>query len=145
MSALSDNERAVLLGPCDCGHTINDHGELVACWACEDEEQSLACVTNFEALLVERVAWIVAERANADPAWITEQRCSGWPDMHPEDYCHRCGAPNPSWYTDRDTWLAATSGWAAETGREGICCPACLIALHEQATGERVLWELVKR
>lgn len=76
------------------------------------------------------------------PEWIRAQRDSGWPDMHPEDYCHRCGAPNMSWFTDRETWLAATSAWAAETGREGICCPQCLALMHHEATGVVTFWHL---
>lgn len=74
--------------------------------------------------------------------WIKAQREEGWPDCHPEDFCHRCGAKNPSWWTDRETWLAATRSWAAETGREGICCPTCFAEMHEEETGSRVLWHL---
>ena len=62
--SLTDDERAVLLEPCgDCGHTINDHGGLVACWRCEDEGDE--CATGFEALLGERVARIVDARVRA--------------------------------------------------------------------------------
>lgn len=77
-----------------------------------------------------------------DPAWINEQRAAGWPDMHPEDFCHRCGAANHMWFTSRETWLTATAAWAAETGREGICCIPCLIEMHEAATGKPVVWRL---
>ena len=80
--------------------------------------------------------------SRVDPAEIAAQRLAGWPDMHPEDYCHRCGVRNQIWYTDRAPWLAATSSWAAETGREGICCVNCLAAMHEEQTGGRVLWHL---
>lgn len=41
------------------------------------------------------------------PEYIKAQREAGWPDMHPEDYCHRCGNRNPLWYADRDDWLTA--------------------------------------
>jgi len=76
-----------------------------------------------------------------DPAWIEQQRIMGWPDMHPEDFCHRCGDRNPScWYADRETWLIATSAWAEETGREGICCPTCLVEMYERATGKFTQW-----
>jgi len=78
-----------------------------------------------------------------DPDHITEQRERGWPDMHPEDYCHRCGNRNPLWVADRDDWLTATSAWAAETGREGICCPTCFTEMHTNATGRAVVWRLV--
>lgn len=57
---LTDTERAILLAPCGCGHTINDHGSLVACWLCEEDGGE--CSTTFEDLLVERVGVIVAAR-----------------------------------------------------------------------------------
>jgi hypothetical protein len=59
MTELSDGERAVLLTPCGCGHSINDHGSLIACWRCEDDGSG-DCSASFESLLVERVAVIVA-------------------------------------------------------------------------------------
>lgn len=75
-----------------------------------------------------------------DPALILAQRAAGWPDFHPEDYCHRCGVRNPRWFTDRETWLDATSAWAAQTGREGICCPLCLAEMHAEANGREIIW-----
>lgn len=66
---------------------------------------------------------------------IEQQRSLGWPDFHPEDYCHKCGVDFESWYTDRETWLTATAAWAAETGREGICCISCFVQMYEIATG----------
>ena len=76
------------------------------------------------------------------PAAIESQRSLGWPDFHPEDFCHRCGTRNPLWFTDRETWIAATAQWAADTGREGICCPKCFVEMHEAATGRQVMWSL---
>lgn len=76
---------------------------------------------------------------------IARQRSLGWPDFHPEDYCHRCGVANPLWFTDRESWLTATAAWAAETGREGICCPRCFFEMHEAAVGEAVIWEIAAR
>ncbi|MGK9222266.1 MULTISPECIES: hypothetical protein [unclassified Microbacterium] len=76
------------------------------------------------------------------PEWIAEQRERGWPDMHPEDYCHRCGARNIDWAAPADIWKTATAAWAAETGREGICCPACFAELYTEATGEAPTWVL---
>lgn len=74
---------------------------------------------------------------------IERERTAGWPTIHPEDYCHRCGARNMVWFTSADLWKVATAAWAAETGREGICCPACFADLHEQATGNpRIIWEV---
>ena len=72
-----------------------------------------------------------------DPACIEQQRIAGWPDMHPEDFCHRCGYHTPlSLYADNETWLIAISAWAKETGREGICCPTCLVEMYEHATSK---------
>lgn len=79
-------------------------------------------------------------RERVDPEWIKAQRKQGWPDMHPEDYCHRCGNQNPMWCTDRDTWLTATEAWATETGREGICCFDCLA---QMMPGKPPIWWIV--
>lgn len=59
MSELTEGQRETLLAPCVCGHTINDHGSLVACWLCEDEGSE--CSVTFEALLAERIAAMLAE------------------------------------------------------------------------------------
>ncbi len=77
---------------------------------------------------------------------IAEADAAGWPEpgIHPEDYCHVCGHANMFWYVDRDVWLAATSAWAAETGKQGICCPRCFADMHEQQTGEWTIWKLVR-
>ena len=75
---------------------------------------------------------------------IAREREAGWPTIRPEDYCHRCGARNTSWYVSREEWLTATTSWAAETGREGICCPACFVEMYEQQTGEVTIWEMRK-
>ena len=61
MTALTTTERATLLGPCVCGHTINDHGSLATCWTCPEEGKD-DCRFHFEDLLVERVGLIVANR-----------------------------------------------------------------------------------
>lgn len=60
MSTLTSTERATLLEPCVCGHSINDHGSLIPCWTCEDEGRS--CELYFEELLCARVAVIVEGR-----------------------------------------------------------------------------------
>jgi hypothetical protein len=76
MSPLSDNERAVLLEPCDCGHTINDHGNLINCWPCD--ELGNQCGTNFEDLLAERMTRMINNRTTATddetPAGGSEDR-----------------------------------------------------------------------
>lgn len=78
-----------------------------------------------------------------DPQFMADQRIAGWPDVHPEDYCHKCGDKNMLWYAGRDDWDAATKEWAAATGREGICCPRCFADMHKAATGRSVIWKLM--
>ena len=53
---LTDPQRALLLTPCGCGHTLEDHGSLTPCWRCE--ENGAACARDFESLLVERIGWL---------------------------------------------------------------------------------------
>jgi len=76
-----------------------------------------------------------------DPAWIAHQRELGWPDLyvHPEDFCHLCGVRNPTWFVSRKDWFIATTKWAEETGREGICCPTCFQKMYEEATGTKTI------
>lgn len=83
-----------------------------------------------------RTHYAAQEPTRVAPAWIEEKRAQGWPDMHPEDYCHRCGNRNPAWYvSSREQWLAGTEAWAEETGREGICCPSCFAEMWEEQHG----------
>lgn len=80
--------------------------------------------------------------ARVSPAEIDQQRDQGWPDFHPEDYCHRCGAPNPSWSVDALRFNAAM-GPSESHGWEGIVCIGCFVQLHEAATGLTCTWRLV--
>lgn len=73
--------------------------------------------------------------------YIKEQRRLGWPDIHPEHYCHRCGRRNFTWFASREDWLKATQTWSDETGREGICCLSCFVEMSA-ATGDDPLWEI---
>lgn len=73
---------------------------------------------------------------------IAEQRAKGWPDFHPEDYCHRCGGRNCSWFVDSDRFNAAM-GPFGEHRWNGIVCTGCFVALHAEATGLTATWELV--
>lgn len=59
MTELTPEQRETLLFPCACGHTLNDHGSLVACWRCEDDGDE--CSTSFEALLAARIATMLDE------------------------------------------------------------------------------------
>lgn len=77
------------------------------------------------------------------PDFILAQREAGWPDIHPEDYCHKCGVRNTSWFARREQWLCATAAWAEQTGREGICCIACFAEMFTEATSEKVFCEVI--
>lgn len=75
-----------------------------------------------------------------DPSTIQQQRDRGWPDVHPEDYCHRCGAHNLSWHVDSDRFNAAMKSLGLTSG--AIVCPSCFVEGHEAATGLRASWEV---
>ena len=64
---------------------------------------------------------------------INAQRDAGWPDFHPEDYCHRCGRPNGNWFID-----LGEPEWYAVTGGIGIVCPSCFMAMD----GGGLIYEL---
>jgi hypothetical protein len=72
---------------------------------------------------------------------IVEQRAKGWPDFHPEDFCHQCGRPNISWWADSDRWNLAVEGLGR--GVVEILCPCCFVERWEKATGLRAAWHLV--
>ena len=63
--------------------------------------------------------------------YIAEQRRAGWPDIHPEDYCHRCGGRNVSWWMDNDAWNAVMrpEGIDSPWRWNEIICPACFAEL----------------
>lgn len=74
---------------------------------------------------------------------INAQRAFGWPDFHPEEYCHRCGGKNVwSWHVDSDRFNVAM-GPPSEHQWNGIICPGCFVELHEASTGMRCSWTLV--
>ncbi len=60
------------------------------------------------------------------PEEIVRQRQLGWPDFHPEDFCHRCGRRNPVWYADAALWNEGTAGRREETGRDSGLVPVLL-------------------
>ena len=72
---------------------------------------------------------------------IDAQRALGWPDFHPEDFCHRCGAINPSWSVDSDRFNAALGTYGTHRWN-GIVCVGCFVQLHEAATGLSCSWQL---
>lgn len=75
------------------------------------------------------------------PEEILRQRELGWPDFHPEDYCHRCGRRNPSWWVDGKQWRTATEH--RDRGYIDILCPPCFVEEYERATGTTTSWALV--
>lgn len=80
--------------------------------------------------------WVQAVTPNE----IVHQRLLGWPDFHPEDFCHQCGQRNLVWWADSELWNAATAGLAR--GQMEVLCPSCFAAGWEAATGLSVIWEL---
>lgn len=80
------------------------------------------------------------ERLNVTLDEIARQQADGWPDFHPEDFCHRCGGRNvSSWYVDSAHFAAALG---AVPAWQGIVCPGCFVVLHERATGQQCTWKL---
>lgn len=72
---------------------------------------------------------------------IDDQRARGWPDFHPEDYCHRCGQRNVhAWHIDSDVWNSVVGG-AVDAEWQGIMCPQCFTELYEAKHGSQA-WEL---
>jgi len=71
---------------------------------------------------------------------INKQRSIGWPDFHPEDFCHQCGQRNPNWFTNKEDWQQATQ-FLPRRELE-ILCPSCFC--HELALvePETQVWEL---
>lgn len=74
---------------------------------------------------------------------IDNQRVTGWPDFHPEDYCHRCGVRNISWSIDSDRFNLAMGGSPYVHRWNGIICISCFVELYEAATGLSCSWTLV--
>lgn len=67
---------------------------------------------------------------------------AGWPNIHPEDYCQRCGNRNAgSWSVDSDRFNAAMEAIGLRS--TSIVCPSCFVEGHEKATGLKCTWQLV--
>lgn len=77
--------------------------------------------------------------AEVEPDEIERQRSLGWPDFHPEDYCHRCGKAIPVWHADSELWFTAFPEARGSDGG-GIMCPSCFAFAYEQATGTTPIW-----
>jgi len=71
---------------------------------------------------------------SVSPDAIVEQRAKGWPDFHPEAFCHQCGRPNiHSWFSPEWVALAGSHG--------GILCPVCFAALDPDP---HTIWVLTR-
>jgi hypothetical protein len=51
-------------------------------------------------------------------------------EAHPEDFCHRCGRPNPVWSAPNDLWNDVMGG------PDGIVCPPCFA----ESAGPGFVW-----
>ena len=72
---------------------------------------------------------------------IHDEREAGWPNMQPEDFCHRCGGRNISWWTDSDVWnlIMRPDGPGSPWLWNEIICPQCFAELVE-ARFPNVAW-----
>lgn len=64
-------------------------------------------------------------RAPKTQADFDHQQAVGWLDFHPEDFCHRCGMPNPVWWIDSDVWNCVMRDDDGNQRWSGIVCPTC--------------------
>lgn len=64
---------------------------------------------------------------------IEEQRAKGWPDFHPEHFCHRCGGRNVTWWIDSTAWnpIMRPEGPEARWRWNEIICIACYVELFD--------------
>lgn len=84
---------------------------------------------------------MTSTQVSVSPEAIEEQRAKGWPDFHPETFCHRCGGKNVrSWSVDSDRFNAAVTALGLNSG--AILCPGCFVLGHEMASGMHCSWTL---
>ena len=76
-------------------------------------------------------------RASVTIREIQDQRAKGWTDFHPEDFCHRCGGRNLSWWIDNDAWNAVMRPEGPDSPWQWneIICPACFADVFEAKFG----------
>jgi hypothetical protein len=106
---LAEDERAVLLTPCVCGHDLNDHGELAGCWACPEDNRE--CSVSFETLLTQHMATILDARSAAHDAEVAARALREAADQLDRDGIKRLRRAGIT------TWLRARADWVA--GGEG--------------------------
>lgn len=77
------------------------------------------------------------------PEQIVEQRAKGWPDFHPEDYCHRCGGRNVySWHAPNEVWNQLRE--AELLPASDIVCPQCFTELARHQGIAPSVWHLIR-
>jgi len=57
---------------------------------------------------------------------------------HPEDFCHRCGGRNATWFAPSPLWNLAVRA----KGEPEILCPVCFIQLAEEAGINGMAWKV---
>lgn len=87
---------------------------------------------------------MTGRRQRVDLVEIDKQRVKGWPDFHPEDYCHRCGGRNVySWHAPDEVWNRISEAGLLPTSE--IVCPQCFTDLARQVGVEPPVWHLVRQ
>lgn len=118
---------------------IDHSGSMVPIRAAAEAERMVKEAVQAAMSERQKETVMVAEAENVDrmrgvtPEQIVAQRSLGWPDFHPEDFCHRCGRPNMHWWTDADEWVLATRN--LERGVVAILCPSCFGELWAAESG----------
>lgn len=76
---------------------------------------------------------------------IDAQHALGWPDFHPEAYCHRCGNHNVSWWTEPETWnpVMRPAGVDQRWKWNEIICIPCFTELADLSAGRELTWRIV--
>jgi hypothetical protein len=70
---------------------------------------------------------------------IEAQREAGWPDFHPEDFCHKCGGRNIPWSVNSQLWNVVVRDVDGNV-RDGfpeseIICPQCFVEGYNAVAG----------
>lgn len=60
---------------------------------------------------------------------------------HPEDFCHKCGHPNISWFAPNQLWNEAVRA----VNQPEILCPVCFVKLTEIAGIREQTWEVAPK
>lgn len=125
---------ACIIGPCDISDCERPArwayiGESIEAYACDEHrtpDMSGPCTPPPRGPLI------------ISPFSIKVQRSTGWPDIHPEDYCHLCGTRNvKAWHAPLDLWAAVRDQFPPS----GIVCPQCFTEAVER-TGLVVVWSV---